>query len=366
MSSDSKTGISYPFADVPEKGQWLEVAKGVYWLQMLLPMALDHINLYVLEDDAGWWIIDTGINLGDTRERWELLLAGPMAGKPVVGVICTHMHPDHIGQAGWLCEHLRVPLYMSFREYYAARTFTSIRGGSLTWTTEEYYRRAGVERDYLQQMATRFKGFGSVVEPLPTAYRCLAEGQVLNIGGRAWRVMTGAGHSPEHVSLYCAEDKLMLSGDQIIPRITSNVSVMPLEPEANPLAEWFDALRRFRADLDPDTLVMPAHNAPFYGVHARLDYLIAHHEGHLEAIEKACIEPKKAIELFSIMFAREVAMDQLSLALGEAIAHLHYLCAEGRMQRELDDEGVYRFRSVDPQSCPYRGVYEPDTGPMEV
>tara|TARA_R110000772_G_scaffold117507_4_gene223069 strand:+ start:30511 stop:31611 length:1101 start_codon:yes stop_codon:yes gene_type:complete len=366
MSSDSKTGISYPFADVPEKGEWLEVAKGVYWLQMLLPMALDHINLYVLEDDAGWWVIDTGINLGDTRERWELLLAGPMADKPVVGVICTHMHPDHIGQAGWLCEHLRVPLYMSFREYYAARTFTSIGGGSLSWTTEEYYRRAGVERDYLQQMATRFKGFGSVVEPLPTAYRCLAEGQVLNIGGRAWRVMTGAGHSPEHVSLYCAEDKLMLSGDQIIPRITSNVSVMPLEPEANPLAEWFDALRRFRADLDPDTLVMPAHNAPFYGVHARLDYLIAHHEGHLEAIEKACIEPKKAIELFSIMFAREVAMDQLSLALGEAIAHLHYLCAEGRMQRELDDEGVYRFRSVDPQSCPYRGVYEPDTGPMEV
>jgi glyoxylase-like metal-dependent hydrolase (beta-lactamase superfamily II) len=366
MSSDAKAGISYPFPDAPEKGQWLEVAKGIYWLQMVLPMALDHINLYVLEDDAGWWIIDTGINLGDTRERWELLLAGPMAAKPVLGVICTHMHPDHVGQAGWLCEHLRVPLYMSYKEYYAARTFTGASTDQISWTTEEYFSRAGVDKDYQKEMASRFKGFGSVVAPLPTAYRRLEEGQTLRIGGRDWLIMTGAGHSPEHVSLYCAEDKLMMSGDQIIPRITSNVSVMPSEPEANPLADWFSALRRFRVDIDADTLVMPAHNAPFYGVHARLDYLIAHHEGHLEEIEKACVEPKIALDLFGIMFARKVGMDQLSLALGEAVAHLHYLCAEGRVQRELDSEGVYRYRSIDPSNCPYHGVYEPDSGPMEV
>ena len=158
----------------------------------------------------------------------------------------------------------------------------------------------------------------------------------------------------------------MLSGDQIIPRITSNVSVMASEPEANPLQDWFDALRRFRRDLDPATLVMPAHNAPFYGVHERLDYLIAHHEGHLAAIEKACVEPQTAIDLFSVLFARKIEISQLGLALGEAIAHLHYLCAEGRMERVLDDGGVYRYRTIDIENCPYHGVHEPDAGPMEV
>ncbi|MDF1693460.1 MAG: MBL fold metallo-hydrolase [Zhongshania sp.] len=364
--SQSASDISYPFAAPPEKGQWQEVATGVYWLQMALPMALDHINLYVLEDDAGWWIVDTGMKWGDTQERWELLFVGPMAGKPVLGVICTHMHPDHVGLAGWLCEHLQVPLYMSFREYYSARTFSQPSTGELSWTTSQYFSRAGVSQDHLNTMAKKHRGFGAVVEPIPSAYRRLEDGQTLRIGGRDWLVMTGAGHSPEHVSLYCETDRLMLSGDQIIPRITSNVSVMPYEPEDNPLADWFTALRRFRAELAADTLVMPAHNAPFYGVHARLDYLIAHHEGHLAALEKVCVEPKVAIDLFSVLFARKVEMSQLSLALGEAIAHLHYLCAEGRMVRELDADGLYRFRSIDPQNCPYSGVYEPETGPMEV
>jgi glyoxylase-like metal-dependent hydrolase (beta-lactamase superfamily II) len=366
MSSNSKAGIQYPFTEKPQKGEWLEVAKGIYWLQMVLPMALDHINLYVLEDDKGWWIVDTGIKLGDTRERWELLLAKQMASKPVLGVICTHMHPDHIGQAGWLCDSLRVPLYMSFREYYSARAFTSLQPGKMSWTAEQHYRRAGVGDDYLQSEGANMRGFGSIVEPLPTAFNCLKEGQVLEIGGRQWLVMTGAGHSPEHVSLYCAEDKLMLSGDQIIPRITSNVSVMASEPEANPLQDWFDALRRFRRDIDADTLVMPAHNAPFYGVHARLDYLIDHHEGHLAAVEKACVQPQVAIDLFSVLFSREIGMSQLGLALGESIAHLHYLCAEGRMERQLDDDGLYRFRTTATESRPYEGVHEFDSLPIEV
>lgn len=366
MSSNSASGIRYPFNEVPQKGEWLEVAKGVFWLQMTLPMALDHINLYVLEDNAGWWIVDTGMKIGDTRERWELLLANQMSTKPVLGVICTHMHPDHCGQAGWLCDSLRVPLYMSALEYLSARTFTTIPKGDMSWTAEQHYRRAGVGDDYLQSDSAKMRGFGSVVEPLPTAFNRLVDGQILQIGGRAWEVMTGAGHSPEHVSLYCRTDKLMLSGDQIIPRITSNVSVMASEPDANPLQEWFDALRRFRRDLDPETLVMPAHNAPFYGVHERLDYLISHHEGHLAAIEKACIKPQIAIDLFSVLFARKIEMSQLGLALGESIAHLHYLCAEGRMTRELDDNGVYRYSTVDVDSCSYQGVHEPDAGPMEV
>jgi glyoxylase-like metal-dependent hydrolase (beta-lactamase superfamily II) len=366
MSLNSRTGISYPLDAVPEKGEWLEVTRGVYWLQMVLPMALNHINLYVLEDDAGWWIVDTGMQIGDTQERWELLFAKQMADKPVLGVICTHMHPDHVGQAGWLCDTLRVPLYMSFKEYYSALAFTNLGSGEMSWTSQQYYRRAGVSDAYIESQAKRNRGFGGICSPIPTAFRCLRDGQTLSIGGREWQIMTEGGHSPEHASLYCAEDKLMLSGDQIIPRITSNVSVMASEPEANPLADWLDGLRRFQRDIHPDTLVMPAHNAPFYGVQARLEYLIAHHEGHLAALEKACVEPRVCLDLLGVLFERKIDDSILGLALGELVAHLHFLCTEGRMVRELDDKGLYRFRSIDPNSCPYHGIYELDSGPMEV
>lgn len=363
----SQNPIRYPFAAPPEKGEWITVAPGVYWLQMALPMALDHINLYVLEDEQGWYIVDTGMKWGDTQERWRLLFDGPMAGKPLLGVICTHMHPDHIGQAGWLCREFRVPLYMSFGEYVSSRMFSTMGEGDLEWTTALYFQRSGIPLDAIEKMRAKFKGFGNIVEPMPKAYQRLRDGQVMNIGGRRWQVMTGSGHSPEHVSLFSAEDKLLLSGDQIIPRITSNVSVMPAEPDANPLADWFAALTRFREALPADTLVMPAHNAPFYGVHYRLEYLVDHHKGHLAAVEKACETPKTAVELFSVLFAREIEMNQLTLALGESVAHLHYLYYQGRLKRELDDNGAYRYSSLDPDGSPYsRCPHEPDDGPLEV
>ena len=359
--------IRYPFANAPEKGGGIAVAPGVYWLQMALPMALDHINLYVLEDDNGWYIVDTGMKWGDTQERWRLLFDNQMDGKPLLGVICTHMHPDHIGQAGWLCREFRVPLYMSFGEYVSSRMFSSMGEGDLEWTTAQYFQRSGIPLEAIEKMRAKFKGFGNIVEPMPKAYQRLKDGQVLNIGGRRWQVMTGSGHSPEHVSLFCADDKLLLSGDQIIPRITSNVSAMPAEPDANPLADWFAALSRFREALPADTLVMPAHNAPFYGVHYRLEYLVDHHKGHLAAVEKACETPKTAVELFSVLFAREIEMNQLTLALGESVAHLHYLYYQRRLKRELDEQGAYRYSSLDPDGSPYaRCPHEPDDGPLEV
>lgn len=358
--------IRYPFDAAPAKGQWTEVADGVFWLQMVLPMALDHINLYVLEDEAGWWIVDTGMKWGDTRERWQMLFDGPMAGKPVLGVICTHMHPDHIGQAGWLCDHWRVPLWMSFGEYISARAFATLQGGSLSWITEQYYLRAGVQAEQLAAAAKKFRGFGNIIEPLPMGFRRLAEGDSLRIGRRDWQIMIGSGHSPEHVCLYSPQDHILLSGDQIIPRITSNVSVMPSEPEANPLQDWFRSLTRFKKDLPEDTLVLPAHNAPFYGVKYRLEYLIAHHEGHLAEIELACVEPKGALDLLGVLFSRKIESSQMSLAIGEAIAHLNFLMAEGRLQRILDEQGIYRYLNRYPDAPRYRGRRDPEAAPMEV
>jgi glyoxylase-like metal-dependent hydrolase (beta-lactamase superfamily II) len=366
MSNIDYSEITYPYATPPQKGEWIAVAEGVYWLQMALPMALNHINLYAIEDRDGWWVVDTGMKMGDTRERWELLFDGPMAGKPIVGVICTHMHPDHIGQAGWLCSKWRAPLYMSLGEYLAGRVFGSAPNTESEWSTAQYYQRSGVAETALQELLEKFRGFGDIVEPLPRSYRRLRDGQVLRIGERDWQVMIGSGHSPEHVCLFDPGDHILLSGDQIIPRITSNVSVMSGEPEANPLDDWFNSLRRFRRDLPSDCLVLPAHNAPFYGVHARLDYLVAHHESHLAAIERACVEPKTAIELFDVLFTRKIDDTALTLALGESVAHLHYLYYQGRLEREIDAAGAYRYRSLDPDHCPYVELGDKDDQPFEV
>lgn len=341
------TDLHYPFATPPEPGSWLPVAEGIYWLRMSLPMALDHINLYVLDDGDGWWIVDTGMGLDATQEAWNTLFAGPMAGKPVKGVLVTHMHPDHVGQAGWLCEKWRAPLYMSFGEYYNARAFSTMDRDSITWTTKQYFHRAGVSSDYMDQMRAKFRGFGSIVEPVPMAYVRLREGDVLTIGGREWQVMVGSGHSPEHVCLFNERDKLLFSGDQIIPRITSNISVMPSEPLANPLKDWFDSLQRFLADLPADTLVFPAHNTPFTGVHHRLQYLIDHHDDHLEAVEEACVTPRTALDMLPVLFSREIGLSQINLALGEAVAHLNYLVYAGRLRCELNAEGVNEYTVVD-------------------
>lgn len=358
--------LVYPEAQAPAKGEWIAVADGVYWLQMALPMALDHINLYVLEDDEGWWIVDTGMKVGDTQERWQLLFDTVMKGKPVIGVICTHLHPDHIGQAGWLCERWRAPLYMSQLEYFSARAYTGLSEEKVSWTTEAYFQRSGVPRETLEILARKNRGFGAIVEPLPKAFNRLSEGQYLKIGRRQWRVMIGRGHSPEHVCLYSESDKILLSGDQIIPKITSNVSVMPTEQEVNPLADWLHSLRRFSSDLADDTLVLPAHNAPFYGVKNRLKYLIAHHEGHLAAVTKACVTPSKAVDLFGVLFSREIGKSVLVLALGEVIAHLNYLMVENVVRRELHEDGVYRYTTIDVERYQDSVPLTADIDPLQV
>lgn len=351
----SKPSLTYPFDDaIPDRGEATEVAEGVLWVRMPLPMSLDHINLYLLEADEGWWIVDTGMKWGDMRERWQDLFDGPMKGKPVQGVIATHMHPDHLGMAGWLCETWRVPFYTSFGEYYQARSFSKMTKDDLSWTSEEYYRKAGMPQSYIDNMRDNFSGFGSVVEPLPGAFRRMQEGDTLYVGKRGWQIMIGRGHSPEHVCLYSASDKIIISGDQIIPKITSNISVMAAEPGANPLGQWFKSLRRF-SSLPPDTLVLPAHNTPFVGVRQRLQYLIEHHEAHLAALEEACRDERlSAKELLPVLFKREINPHEMGMALGECVAHLNYLSFAGRMARELDAEGAWRYETVDPAE--YQGM----------
>jgi glyoxylase-like metal-dependent hydrolase (beta-lactamase superfamily II) len=341
------TELEYPFKNLPDAGTSHEVAPGVRWLRMPLPMALDHINLYLIEDHDGWWIVDTGIKGKVTQEYWQTIFEDDLKNKPVKGVIVTHMHPDHVGQAGWLCDKFRVPLYMTYCEYYSAKSFSRVKTDDLSWQTESYYRGAGFDADKFAELKRGFGGYSSIVEPIPESFIRIKNGSQFKIAGRLWSVEVGSGHSPEHACLYCDELGVLISGDQVIPKITSNVSVMPSEPEANPLLDWLDSLQAF-FKFPKDTLVLPAHNTPFIGLHARLEYLIEHHEDHLLALEEVCVKPKKAIELLPVLFKRELDSSQMTMAMGECVAHLNYLITLDRLERTIDGDGVYRYVSIDP------------------
>lgn len=366
------SALEYPYASHPEPATTVEVAPGVRWLTMPMGGSLNHINLYLLEDSEGWWVVDTGLPMANVSELWHEIFQGELAGRPVIGVVCTHMHPDHVGQALMITEHFRCPLYMTRAEYFQARTFSS--GGPAyqsSWLGREFYVRAGMPADYLEELRRRFEQQGSSgfsMPELPPGYHRLEHGDVLTIGGHHWHVTVGSGHSPEHACLYCPALKVLISGDQILPVITSNVSVHPTEPEANPLKDWMESHDRF-LKLPGDLLVLPAHNLPFYGIRERLRGLISHHEDRMLAIEEHCVEPALAKDLLPVLFARKLDPRQMMMALGEAIAHLHLLMHRNRIERRLGEDGHYRFRSIDPdlarRALPDRHD-APSDGPMMV
>ena len=346
--SDPADDLVFPYEGPPASGAIQEVAPGVYWLQMPLPMSLNHINLYLLEDDDGYVIVDTGIRGEETRKLWQQIIDA--LDKPISRVICTHMHPDHTGQAGFLTNTCRVPLSMSYAEFYQARAMSAMMMGSgSSWQMSEYFERAGIDPDFMTKMREMRGSWTPQPEdhPFPASFERLVDGQLLTIGGQTWEVLTGSGHSPEHVCLYSKSLRVLLSGDQILPIITSNVSVSPSEPFGNPMPGWLASLARFRERIPDETLILPAHNLPFYGAKARLTQLIDHHEDRMLILEESCLEPRTAVELLPHLFKRELTGPSMFMGLGECIAHLHCLMHRSRLSRSLD-EGIYRYRSIDP------------------
>ena len=335
-------GLAYPFGRwVPREGAMFEVLPGVFWLRMPLPMGgLDHINLWALDDGDSWVLVDCGLGDARTRALWETLFAGPLAGKPVTRVIATHFHPDHVGLAGWLCKRWGVTLEMTRSEYLMARMLQLDVQPEAPDMAVAYWRQAGWPEDVIAaQRAQPWGRYAKLVPPLPGGFRRLEDGQSLRIGGRDWRVVVGRGHAPEHACLVC--DEAMISGDQVLPRITSNVSVFPTEPLANPLGDWLDSIANLRA-LPEDLLVLPAHNEPFRGLHVRLDQLDADHGDKLARLVEFCGEARTAFECFGVLFRRPVSEGDRGIATGEALAHLHWLEARGELRRVMDG-GVVRF-----------------------
>ncbi|MDB5841486.1 MAG: fold metallo-hydrolase [Herminiimonas sp.] len=344
--------LDYRFGDtLPEPGTVLEVAPGLFWLRMGLPFALNHINLWLLEDEyqtdagvrRGWTVIDCGISNDATRAAWETIFAACLRDLPIVRVIVTHCHPDHVGLADWLCARWNAPLWMTTGEYAFARMMSAGLQGTDGAAALSHFERHGLnDVAMLDKLRGRNTYYPTLVPAVPDAYRRLRDGQRIAIGGRQWRVITGFGHAPEHASLYCEQLNVLISGDMVLPRISTNVSVFAVEPESNPVQLYLDSLGKY-ADLPDDTLVLPSHGKPFLGLHTRIGQLNDHHAARLAEVVDACAVPHSAVDIVPIMFPRALDAHQLTFAVGEALAHLHKLWFDGTLEREMGNDGVFRF-----------------------
>ena len=345
-AASPKDEINYAFADRPDAGETMRVAPGIFWLRMPLPFALAYINLWLLEDGDAWTIVDTGVCVDDAKAVWREVISGSAKQHSVKRIIVTHLHPDHAGCAGWLAEQFDAELWMTREEYLLCRILVADTGRPTPDAGNRFYKGAGFPPQAMDNYHKIFGFFGKFVSPLPESYRRIQDGDNISIGDSEWQVIVGRGHSPEHACLFCEERNLLISGDQLLPTISSNVSVYPTEPLANPLKDWLESLENLRKKIPSDVLVLPAHGKPFRGAHGRLNALMREHADCLDDLEAFCAEPKRAVDVFPVLFKSKINDGNLIMATGESIAHLNYLMSAGRMTVETDGDGVSWYRSL--------------------
>jgi glyoxylase-like metal-dependent hydrolase (beta-lactamase superfamily II) len=332
-------GLTYPLGRrVPELGELIALAEGIGWARLPIPGSLKHVNIWVLEDGPGVALIDTGLDIAACREGWEALLAGTLAGRTVTRILCTHFHPDHLGLAGWLAGRFAAPLWMTREEWLFARMLTSDVRDAPPKEALAYWRTAGWSEERIAAEAEKGWGrFSAMVSPVPVSFIRMQDGDTLRIGAREWQVVTGNGHSPEHACLVDRAGGIMIAGDQVLPRITSNISLSLSEPEGDPLGDWLASIAKLLAALPDSLFVLPSHGDPFTGLHARLAALEHGHRDRLDALHELLSEPRRATDCFRILFARKIEDNMMGLATGEAMAHLRRLEVEGRAVREVRD-----------------------------
>jgi len=339
MPDDIPVTINFPHAEPPAHGEVTQVADGILWARLPLPMVLNHVNIYILDDGDGWTVVDAGIDTPTARQIWESLLSGPLAGKPVRRVVLTHHHPDHVGLAGWF-QQRGAELVTTRTAWLFARMLTLDEQETLPEQTLDFYARAGMDAARLdKRRAERPFNFSDSVHPMPVGFTRIQQDDKIRMGGRDWDIHIGNGHAPEHATLWSGD--LILAGDQIIPGISSNIGVYATEPDADPLGEWIESCQRLSDLATPRHLALPGHKLPFTGVPARLRQLIDNHENALRRLLDFVAEPRRAPECFPLLFKRTIDDATFGLALAETVAHLNHLWHNGAVTRELAEDGAW-------------------------
>jgi glyoxylase-like metal-dependent hydrolase (beta-lactamase superfamily II) len=345
MPDASAEGLRYPWDTPPAEGEATEVAEGVLWMRLPLPMKLDHVNIYALDDGDSWTIVDTGFFSRRGAAIWDRLLGGPLGGKPVSRVVVTHHHPDHIGMAGWLQSEKGAELVTTRTAWLMARMLTLDVQDVTSKEALAFYRSAGMDSHiYEKRKYERPFNFADVVAPLPLGYSRIRQGDAIRMGGRIWAVHIGNGHAPEHATFWSRDDNLVLAGDQILSSISPNIGVYPTEPMADPIADWLEACERLAPLARPDHLVLGGHRLPFTGLPLRMRQLIDNHHGALSRLIDYIDVPKSAAECFAPLFKREIGEGEYGLALVESVAHLSHLFQAGSVTRGLRSDGAWVYQ----------------------
>ena len=327
---------------VPEPGTPIEITEGILWIRLPMPMALDHINLYLLDDGDSWVLIDTGLGDPVSMGTWETLLATHLAGRPIRRVIGTHFHPDHVGLAGWLLDETGAEFWMSQIEWLSARqAYLDIEDASSA-LMQRFYHQVGLGQVEINTYRELGNDYRSMVTPIPATYNRIGPTTTFTIGGRLWQPLFGSGHSPDHVALYCPEDQILLGGDMLLPRITPIIAVWWQEPDGDPLAGYLEFLGTLGHVAD-DVLVLPAHNRPYRELRIRVTDLVDHHGERLDVTFEACAKPATGQDVMKALFTRELDTFQTRFAIGETVAHINNLLHKGALQRNLDENGQFRY-----------------------
>lgn len=337
MDAKTSQGIRYPWDEPPEHGTGaIEVAPGVLWLRLPLPMKLDHVNVYALDEGDHWTVIDTGFSSKKSKVLWREAMAGPLGGKPVKRVVVTHHHPDHIGLAGWFQTEFGAELVTTRTAWLTGRMLTLDEQAASPAESLSFYRQSGMDAELLDKRTNeRPFNFADVVEPLPLGFTRVRQDDQITMGGRVWDVHIGNGHAPEHATFWSRDDNLVIAGDQILPSISPNVGVYPTEPMADPIGEWLEACERLAPLARADHLVLGGHKLPFTGLPRRMEQLIDNHHGALKRLLGFIDTPKSATECFATLFKRQIGEGEYGLALVEAVAHLSHLYQTGLATRHL-------------------------------